>query len=387
MSNLYAKSITVLQENQAANGAFTACPSFPTYQYSWLRDGTFIAYALDRTGHHQAAKRFYQWVDTVIRGQAARIGRLVEKTADGSILFAEDFLPARYSFDGSALEDDWPNFQLDGYGAWLWGLAEHAALTNDYEFLTELNGSIRLTLDYLKLCWMLPCFDCWEEHGNQVHPSTLACLAGGIARIGQVTNDKAAIGLAAEIKRYFMRYAIKDGRLTKFCLDRPSGRSVSLTNARVNTPPLEAGGSVDASLLWASAPFGLLEPGDPVMVNTVQAIDRALLKAGGVHRYSLDTYYGGGPWILLTAWLGWYYSRAGRLEEARSCQTWIETQADADDFLPEQTAQNLNDPASYQPWVDQRGTIAKPLLWSHAMYLILCEESQKTVRGETAECI
>ena len=34
------------------------------------------------------------------------------------------YLPTRYTLDGE-LEpevDDWPNFQLDGYGTWLWAL-------------------------------------------------------------------------------------------------------------------------------------------------------------------------------------------------------------------------------------------------------------------------
>ena len=37
---------------------------------------------------------------------------------------------------------------------------------------------------------------------------------------------------------------------------------------------------------------------------------------GGVYRYREDVYYGGGEWILLSAWLGWYYSLSDRNEKA-----------------------------------------------------------------------
>jgi hypothetical protein len=41
--------------------------------------------------------------------------------------------------------------------------------------------------------------------------------------------------------------------------------------------------------------------------------------------------------------------------------------------LPEQVPQTLNNEAYYQPWVERWGKIAQPLLWSHAMYLLLVE--------------
>ncbi len=40
----------------------------------------------------------------------------------------EQMPPARYTLDGSLEQPDdepWPNFQVDGYGMWLWALAEH----------------------------------------------------------------------------------------------------------------------------------------------------------------------------------------------------------------------------------------------------------------------
>lgn len=370
--NLHRVSIDMLLSNQAASGAFPACPSFPTYRYSWLRDGSFIAYALDRVGEHAAARRFHRWAAATVVNQASRLSALQVKLASGRELAADDFLPARYLMDGTVQDDDWPNFQLDGYGAWLWGFAAHLGLAGDDGLLEELGPAVSLILDYLRSCWRLPCFDCWEEHGNQVHTSTLACLAGGMGSLARHTGDRASAVLAAEIRSHLLSHGVSNGRLTKFCGQR-ADRMVRLPDARANSPA-SVGREVDASLLWAAVPFGVLDPSDPVMANTVAEIERTLTVGGGVRRYARDTYYGGGLWLLLSAWLGWYYCRVGRVAEARSCLAWIEAQADEAGRLPEQVSESLVDPACLQPWVDAWGPVAKPLLWSHAMYLVLYVE-------------
>ena len=71
-------------------------------------------------------------------------------------------------------------------------------------------------------------------------------------------------------------------------------------------------------------------------------------------------------------WAG-IIARLAKGHVAQELQGWIETQADADGNLPEQTATHLIAPDYYARWVARRGPIANPLLWSHAMYLILNE--------------
>ena len=128
---------------------------------------------------------------------------------------------------------------------------------------------------------------------------------------------------------------------------------------------------VDASLLWLSVPFRLVEPGDPLMRKTVRTIEERLLVDGGVKRYPKDTYYGGGLWILLTCWLGWYYTKIGKAEQAATLMGWVEAHASPGGTLPEQISESVNDPTHIEPWIEIRGKIADPLLWSHAMYIVL----------------
>ena len=98
------------------------------------------------------------------------------------------------------------------------------------------------------------------------------------------------------------------------------------------------------------------------------------LRVGGVYRYLGDTFYGGGEWIILTAWLGWYESLTGRPDAALSRLDWIAAQATVDGLLPEQVSSATQDPAFVAEWTNRWGPVATPLLWSHAMYLTLAVE-------------
>lgn len=108
---------------------------------------------------------------------------------------------------------------------------------------------------------------------------------------------------------------------------------------------------------------------------------RLILPNCGLHHYRADSQYGGGEWVLLTAWLGWHAARRGEWDKAaprlrlgvhaKAALRWVEAQADAAGQFPEQVPENLNDASHHAPWRERWGEIARPLLWSHAKYLIL----------------
>jgi GH15 family glucan-1,4-alpha-glucosidase len=136
---------------------------------------------------------------------------------------------------------------------------------------------------------------------------------------------------------------------------------------------------VDGSLLGLAVPYNVILPNDPLMKATVQKIEITLQHGGGVHRYPKDTFYGGGEWILLTTWLGWYYALSGEKNKAVRVKQWVEAQADQINELPEQVPSTLIDASYYEPWKKRWGEIAKPLLWSHAMYIVLYEELKTNI--------
>lgn len=352
--DLKAHSIDVIRSGQYHTGAYIASPNFATYHYSWFRDGAFIANGMDRAGQHDSALAFHRWVDRTLTGLAHKVDLLERKAAAGEPIHPQEWLHCRYTLDGQEGEDDWGNFQLDGYGTWLWSLCEHVRMTGRPELLAEFRSSIDLVVRYLTRFWNRPNYDSWEEHGDHVHPSTLACLYGGLKAINAYRNDPGVEAVCLGLKAYVLEHFVHGGRLTKFA----DGRSV------------------DANLLWVSVPFGLLEPTDPIMAATVAELERKCV-TGGLHRYPEDTYYGGGEWLLLTAWLGWYYVTVGNTGRAMELLRWVEAQADAKGDMTEQVSERVNDPSMVQPWQEKWGPVANPLLWSHAMYLVLCAEVER----------
>lgn len=299
MTDLVARSIDVIRAGQAATGAYVASPSFPTYAYCWFRDGAFIADAMSRFGEVESAEAFFGWCDRTVRRHYPD-------------------LHARYTLDGERGEDEWSNFQLDGFGTWVWALHAHAERHG--RDTTPFDDGADLSLGYVAANWRRPSYDWWEEREG-VHASTLACLHGGLAARGHA--------LAAEVAE----------------------------EARAAAPR-----RLDASLLSLYEPFGLLD--DRAVLDRIE--ERLVDPAGGVHRHEEDEYYGGGAWVLLTAWLGW--ADPARATAARA---WIEERATADGLLPEQVPEHLIRPGCEQGWIDEWGLSARPLLWSHAMYLTL----------------
>lgn len=346
--HLFQRSIEVILSNQAPSGAYIASPNFPAYRYSWFRDGAFIAHAMDLVGQHESARRFHDWAARTISRHAPRAQHAIEKARQGEPP-GEDYLHTRYTLNGEEADDEWPNFQMDGFGTWLWALAKHLRLTAN-PLPSHWREAINLTSSYLAALWHFPCFDPWEEHPNKIHPYTLAAIYAGLQAASVLTGNQDWLATAGEIRHFVLEHGVRDGHLVKYVGSE----------------------ATDASLVGVATPYRLLAPGDPIMRATVARIEADLRhQAGGVHRYAADTYYGGGEWVLLTAWIGWYYVEVGEQARAQELLTWVEAQADEVGNLPEQMPQTLNDPSMLQPWVEKWGPIACPLLWSHAMYLIL----------------
>lgn len=321
IQRLRQSSLAVILANQAPGGAYLASPNFRVYRFAWLRDGTFTAHAALIHGQEESARRFHAWAARTILRHARR--------AERAIAGEPDYLHTRYSLDGEESAEEWWNFQLDGYATWLWALGHLPSAS------MEMTEAAELVRRYLQATWRRPNYDLWEEFPEQVHTYTLAAVYG-------------ALGLG-EIRDYVMEHCISGGHLTKFAgTDR-----------------------VDASLIGAAVPYGLLSANDPLMRGTIARIQTELGNGLGLRRYAADTYFGGGDWPLLTAWLGWYFALAGDRDAARACLEYVATLADEFDHLPEQVLGESRHPQLHQHWLSRWGRVAKPLVWAHAKFLIL----------------
>lgn len=360
MGSFAERNVEIILAHQHPFGAYPASPNFPIYRYCWFRDGSYIAYAMDLVSKHASARRFHDWAVGALLRRIEVIHRAISKAENDQPLSSENILHTRYTVGGEEGDDEWPNFQLDGFGTWLWALAEHLRLTGTSALPDSWRQAVDLIAEYLNALWQYPCFDLWEEFPDHVHPHTLAAIYGGLNAHSRMTGVSHQTTLE-KINAALSMNSTQFGHFTK----------------------LPGSPSVDASLLGLAVPYAAVALDDPVMLATVAQIEKTLVCGGGLHRYAADTYYGGGEWLLLTAWLGWYYCKLAdknkelasqALEKARSALLWVEQQAGIGakaGWLPEQVAHNLNATSYYPLWLARWGEIANPLLWSHAKYIIL----------------
>ena len=352
---LRASSLRVLADAQAGTGAIIASRTFSQYDYCWFRDSAFIAHALLVSGEHERAGRFHRWAADVVMRESDTIERAIADRRAGKPVDPSDILDARFRVDGSRGDEPWPNFQLDGVGAWLWSLREWVMTCNGGS-AGDVADSVRLASDYLAALWDQPSFDCWEEHGGQVHVSTLAAIYAGLRAGSDLVGEPEWRAVAGRARALALGAGASGGRLRKHL-----GSEL-----------------VDGSLIWAGVPFGLLDPADPVMTATAHAIEADLTgPTGGIYRYLGDSYYGGGEWIPLAAHLGWYWAKAGQPDKARALLNWVESTATPDGLLPEQTLDAVQQPPYVKTWTARWGPVATPLTWSHAAYLILDRELRR----------
>jgi GH15 family glucan-1,4-alpha-glucosidase len=344
------RSVDAILRNQSKNGAIVASPDFTEYHFCWLRDSSFNAYALDCAGEHAASSRFHLWVNRAVGGIAQTIDDVIDALERGEALSPLDMPPARFALDGTTVVDDWPNFQIDGYGTWLWSLGQHLDATSNPEVPEEYVDSVRRVARYLATFAFSPCYDVWEENGDAQHTSTLACVYGGLMAAGRMLRDDSYFDRAEQVKN-----TLKDGaeRLGYYVKS-------------------SANDDVDASCLWLTTPFEVVESNDKHYAATIALIEERLTLNGGIRRYPTDVYFGSGAWPVLTGSLGWHYANAGDLESAERCREWIASHFDEDDDLGEQFGGEVRDPRHYNEWVERWGPPAKDLMWSHAMYVLLC---------------
>ncbi|MEM2900952.1 MAG: glycoside hydrolase family 15 protein, partial [Thermoplasmata archaeon] len=324
-----AKILGVLyDEKEGSMIASPMGPDMPDYRYIWARDSTYASVALDLLGKHEESRKFYETFCNM--DEVKRKGRIEQR-------YRANWKPA-------------PTFgvQLDQAGTLIWGIYVHYKLTNDIQCLRRNLTEIKTPpTTLLPKADGLPerTIDLWEEYKSN-HVYTFASAYGGLFCASEILDE-----LNDEEKEDFLGGCIRyEKMVNRFWNGRYFIKSLN--------PKIE---HVDASALGLALPFGMIPVYDERIVSTAEKIEEIIRYSnGGIGRFEHDSFYGGNPWIITTAWLGMYYALLGKKENAQNLIRWVESSALPDTFLlPEQIDREENSPVS-----------AVPLNWSHAMYVI-----------------
>ncbi len=343
---LLETSKRVIKDAVVDNGAIVAAntdlPYYPreatSYRYVWLRDASFTCVAADILGLN-IHEPFFQWCQERA------------ETPHGLIL-------QRYHTNGARAGDQ---FQPDQAGTLLWAIWYHYRYkhheANDFRDLIVrvANGICK---HWNVNHFVIPTYDLWEERStypdiedNHTY-AIAACIRGLRCAAELVSSNSKKWRLCASQMETSLNHAY----------DAARGHFLR-TYGKINDSV------VDASLLGLTYPFGICRAGDERMVNTVRAMERRIVHAGGgVHRYENDTYdgwmpdgavrrKGAGAWPLLNFWLAIYYRLRGDFVRANGYIDWVLKRLRSP-YIPEQMFENTLQKA------------VCPLVWAHAMYVI-----------------
>ena len=314
-------------------GGIIAAPTLdPDYRYVWSRDGTYVAYALDRCGYAEDAEGFYRWCMEV-------------QEPDGGWY-------QRYHIEKSP-GPSWGE-QEDQCATILWGMGQHYQLTGDENFLTDIWPTDKKGVDHLlrkrdqETGLIGPSIDLWEEK-TALHTYTNAAGCAAIRESSKIASvlgyDALSVSWAEEAK------ALQNAVMARLW-DEKKGRF--LKSIKPNDP------SIDTALLGLTYPFSVLEADDPRVLSTSRQIENAFRYASdGLGRYPEDVYQGGNPWFITTLWMALYQCRLRNYDKARVLIDWCAKHVDELQLFAEQVNKDSGEPVS-----------ASPLAWSHAMFIL-----------------
>lgn len=276
-SALWTQQMAILRMGQVRgdakdDGQILASLPPGNWNISWVRDMSYATVALSRAGHGEEARRAIQF----------------QLSADSGKY--EDYVGAPYQISitryfGDGVEEtdsneNGPNIEFDGFGLFLWELAEYVETTNDdtnlatwWPLASEKVGDVLLQLQQ-ESGLISPDSSIWEVHWNGQQKRfayTTLTAANGLCRAAKLAER---VGDTARSTSY--REAGKRARdaLTEL-LAAPDG---TLAQSQED---LAAGTSfLDAAAIEAAG-FGLVDPQGKATSATLASMRQKLVPASG----------------------------------------------------------------------------------------------------------
>lgn len=279
------------------------------YRYCWLRDATFTLMALMNGGYIEEAKRWRRWLLRSIGGDPSQIQIMygiggeqrVPEAEIPQLAGYEDSKPVRV---GNAAAGQ---LQIDIYGELLDALFQarkHGINDDDDDWTVQIE-----LLKHLESVWGEKDEGIWEVRGDPQH-FTYSKVMAWVA-FDRAIKTVERYGLQGPVEKWRkLRDTIHDDVCTKGWNETVGAFTQAYGSNKM-----------DASVLLIAL-SGFLEPDDPRIRRTVEAVERDLLKDGFVKRYINDKGDGlegiEGAFIACSFWFVDNLVLIGRRDDARA---------------------------------------------------------------------
>lgn len=375
LQTLYHRSLTTIRVHADNGGGIIASSDTDmlhhgrdTYSYVWPRDASIIANAMDRTGHHDISRRYFEFMTDRLE--------------------AGGYLMHKYRVDG-VLGSSWHPWMHDGVGklpiqedetaTTLYMLWQHYEYAKDIEFIESVYNpfvepATQFLMEYLEAPLGLPdaSYDLWEEkYGISTYTASsvyaaLQASAHFANLLGKEEAARSSLAVAQRLRSSILEHLYDEERGMFHKLLRVTEQG-----------DVEVDSVVDISSFFGPIFFGVLEIDDERVQRAFAVIESTLRVPGasaGYVRYENDNYYrmheSPNPWVICTLWMAQYHiMKAASLQElqpAYEILEWTCSHATKSGVLAEQMHPDTREHLS-----------TAPLIWSHAEFVITVDEYLK----------
>jgi GH15 family glucan-1,4-alpha-glucosidase len=278
------------------------------YRFCWLRDATFMLYALTAAGYKEEARAWRRWLLRAAAGNPDKIQIMYGLAGERRLMEWEvPWLPGYEGAHpvrvGNAASQQ---FQLDVYGELLDAMYQSRRVGIEEEQAAW--NFEKAVLRFLESAWEKPDQGIWEVRGPQrhfTHSKVMAWVA-----FDRAVKAVEKFGVDGPVERW---RGLRDTIHEQVCakgFDADKNSFVQYYGSK----------ELDASLLMIPL-VGFLPADDPRVAGTVAAIERDLLRDGFVLRYQTRENVDGlppgeGAFLPCTFWLADNYIMLGRQQEA-----------------------------------------------------------------------
>ena len=344
-----------------------------TYSYVWPRDAAVIASALDISGYHDVATRFFTFITKCIEPG----GYLMHKYRSDGVLGSSWHPWMRQGVPQLPIQED-------ETAATVFALWQHYERCRDLEFIESLYNpfiepAAKFMCEFIEPTTGLPqaSYDLWEEkYGTSTY--TAASVYVGLMAASRFAM---ILGKDDDARTYQAIAQRMQTAIGTVLFDEETGMFVKHVR-HTEDGELEYDKTFDTSSFYGLIVFEVFDIDDPKITRAAAAVrDRLQVHANskGYVRYENDGYYRmsdadtPNPWVITTLWMAQYLikkaNKLTELKEPLDLLMWTCSHATTGGVLAEQMHPNTRAHLS-----------TAPLTWSHAEYVLAVDAYLKKVK-------